>query len=298
LDETSRGELARGRGIDPAIYELYRKFKMAGADALKDYEDLLEDPIDVLKRECPGEDVFRFVATHPDMDHLTGLYRLSQQEPGIDILNFWDTDNTKAFKEGEFDKSRYDWRDWQEYQRLRTSTEAPKTLSLYRGSSADYYTADGITILAPTPAIVKDANERKDWNHLSQVHHIRYGQSTLIMAADTTPEVQKEIAALYGTDLKSTLLKAPHHGRETCYCEEFCSVVKADYTIVSVGKKPENDASNKYRKHSKKVLSTRFHGTIYAELDADGTVRIFDHARQRIDVVADLARALTGLSWR
>ena len=38
------------------------------------------------------------------------------------------------------------------------------------------------------------------------------------------------------------------------------------YTILSVGKKPDNDASNKYRKYSENVWSTRWKGDITLEI--------------------------------
>ena len=46
------------------------------------------------------------------------------------------------------------------------------------------------------------------------------------------------------------------------------------YTIVSVGKKPETDASNKYRNYSKHVWSTRWKGNIVATLNEKGLVDI------------------------
>ena len=37
------------------------------------------------------QDIFRLIVTHPDMDHMTGLYRLFEQEKSKKILNFWHT---------------------------------------------------------------------------------------------------------------------------------------------------------------------------------------------------------------
>jgi hypothetical protein len=42
------------------------------------------------------------------------------------------------------------------------------------------------------------------------------------------------------------------------------------YTIVSVGKKPETDASNKYRQYCDNVWSTRWHGNIVLTIQPDG----------------------------
>ena len=291
LDERSVAELCEFLGVSPLSYRLACRVGGSEQYALKDYEALLEDPVDVLKRECPGEDVFRFIATHPDMDHLSGLYRLSVQEASIAILNFWDTANTKAMTAADFKDTRYDPRDWAEYKRLGSGDAGVKVLQNYRGAEGQYWTDDGVVILTPTRSIVEDANEREDWNHLSYVLKIVYGGTSVILPGDATTKSQNDLVDVFGDGLRATILKAPHHGRDSAYCDDFVRLVEPDYTIVSVGKKPDNDASNKYRKHSKKVYSTRFNGTIHAQLWPDGTVRMFNHAGERIDLDAEKERA-------
>lgn len=288
LDGKSVDELCKSKGIDPMRYLLSAALGGTERMALKDYEDMLEDPLDVLKRECPGSAVFRFVASHPDMDHLTGLYRLSRQESTNDIVNFWDTANTKS--EPEELGPGQDGRDWEEYQRLRRSGTDPKAHFKVREDRGNYWTDDGISILAPTPKIIEDANQSGNWNHISQVLHIQYGDSSVILPGDTSIAVQEELAQIYGESLGSSILKAPHHGRDSGYCNEFAKLVHPDYTIVSVGKKPDTDASNKYRQHSRKVYSTRFQGTIHAQLWEDGSVRMYNHVGRRIDIGADVER--------
>ena len=44
-----------------------------------------------------------------------------------------------------------------------------------------------------------------------------------------------------------------------------------EFTIVSVGKKPKTDATNKYKQYSTHVWSTRWKGNIRFELNIDGT---------------------------
>ncbi|MDJ0728679.1 MAG: hypothetical protein QNJ33_01680 [Crocosphaera sp.] len=51
-------------------------------------------------------------------------------------------------------------------------------------------------------------------------------------------------------------------------------LMKPQYTIVSVGKKPETDASNKYRQYSDHVWSTRWRGNITLEIDTNGQANI------------------------
>jgi beta-lactamase superfamily II metal-dependent hydrolase len=51
-------------------------------------------------------------------------------------------------------------------------------------------------------------------------------------------------------------------------------LLKPKYTIVSVGKKPDTDASADYRKHSENVWSTRWKGNIHIEFGAGSKATI------------------------
>lgn len=297
LDKQSESELREAAGwtlLAPFLSEQSQQIIEAKFLA---YRKLLDDPIEVMKTELPGHDVFRFVLTHPDMDHMTGLHRLLSGLDGISVLNFWDTENTKE----EPDKygNGYDERDWKAYEQVRCSTTDPKVLNVYRGYRADFYQQDGVTILSPTTALRDECNEDEDWNNISQVLRIEYGKSSLILPGDVEAKAQEAMVEEFGDGLKSTILKAPHHGRESGYYEDFAAAVSPDYTIVSVGKKPDSDASSKYRKHTKhKVFSTRFMGTIRAHLFADGDVYLWNSPAKggaRIDAEAELQEALRAI---
>ena len=143
-----------------------------------------------------------------------------------------------------------------------------------------------------------DANTRKDWNHLSYVFHISHGSSSVILPADSSIAAQKEMAELYGSNLASVVLKAPHHGRDSGYCKEFASLVNPDFTIVSVGKKPATDASNKYRNYTRqRVLSTRFQGTMHLKLHYDGSLELYNSKNQRLDLNEDVKSVRRQASW-
>lgn len=299
FDKATRSEILESMGLSgyrKAAYE-------SGLDILsenerkayKDYEALLEDPIDVLKQRVfrsNGGTVFRFVTSHPHLDHLEGIYRLSRQEPSIDICNFWDTANTRTFTQKEWnDMPDEDKLNWSEYQRLRRSPSDPKALFLLRGDKGEYYTDDGIFVLSPTQKIVSEGNERNTydgWNHLSYVLYLTYGKSSLILPGDASISAQQELADIFGDSLRTSVLKAPHHGRDSGYCESFANAVSPRFVIVSVGKKPDTDASNKYKKHCERVVSTRFQGTMYLRLYADGALELYNHKHERLDLNEDL----------
>ena len=59
---------------------------------IDDKDDVLQDPLEFLDRQYPQHAIFRFVLTHPDMDHISGLDQLFRQRSAF---NFWDTEHEK-----------------------------------------------------------------------------------------------------------------------------------------------------------------------------------------------------------
>ncbi|MFC7320062.1 ComEC/Rec2 family competence protein [Halobacillus campisalis] len=233
------------------------------------------DPVDYINDNLghPAS-VFRFILTHPDMDHMSGLYKLKDE--GKNIINFWDADNKKEVKESEV-PSKFDYRDWQTYQEIRKSTEDPKVLNILKGEQRDYFAADNINVLSPTKEIIKEANEDCNWNLLSYVLLIEYAGHKIVLGGDADTQVWDELAETDEELLKDvSILKAPHHGRNSGYSQKAVSQMTPDWTICSVGKKPAQDSSNKYRNYTnKKVLSTRFRGNIVAEISSNGDLKMY-----------------------
>jgi competence protein ComEC len=89
------------------------------------------NPIDYLyEREITR--IFRFILTHPDMDHMDGIKEFFAH---LSPINFWDTDNNceKEFETDEY--GRYNPDDWYFYKSLRdkTATNSPTRLTLFSG---------------------------------------------------------------------------------------------------------------------------------------------------------------------
>jgi competence protein ComEC len=242
----------------------------------KGYDITLTNPVEFLKLLYPSTNIFRYIQTHPDLDHMRGLTALRSEN--IQIVNLWDTEHEKT---PEF-QSDSDEEEWAEYQKLRTSEESPKVLQLYRDSKGAYWNqdppgtdgGDGIDILSPTPDIVEAANESDKTNNLSYVLRLRYKGITVIFGGDAEEEVWEDLVQQYGKQLKCNVLKASHHGRDSAYHQKAVEFMSPEFTIVSVGEKPETDASNKYRQYSKNVWSTRWKGNITLSIDDEGKATI------------------------
>ena len=59
--------------------------------------------------------IFRYIQTHPDMDHMDGIKALFE---AFSPVNFWDTDNNKEILNSSWLGSQYSKEDWNFYKRV------------------------------------------------------------------------------------------------------------------------------------------------------------------------------------
>ena len=198
------------------------------------------NPIEYLKN-YNETDIFRFILTHPDMDHMDGIKNLFKE---IQVTNFWDTKNEKIMDE-DSDWGRYNKEDWNFYQSIRNSDNSPKTLTLYAGAKGQYYNSDengedggdGLSILAPTEQLVKDANETGNYNDCSYVILYRTGNKKIIFAGDSAEKTWDYILENHRKEVENIdLLIAPHHGRKTGGNHEYLDVLKPKLTLFGNAK--------------------------------------------------------------
>ena len=107
---------------------------------------------------------------------------------------------------------------------------------------------------------------------MSYVLLIVYGKHKIVLGGDAEEDTWKFITEKYPKLIENVrILKASHHGRDSGYYQPAVKLMSPEFTIVSVGKKPSTDATNKYKQYSPNVFSTRWKGNILFELNADGT---------------------------
>lgn len=185
----------------------------------KDYKQKKnpDNPIFYLK-EKGIQNIFRFIVTHPDMDHLDGIKDLFDE---FSIANFWDTDNKKEISD-KAGSGGYNMEDWKFYKSLRDGKISPSTrLTYFANNSNLYYNQDNIEILSPTPSIIKACNEKGNWNDSSQV--ILYtppkangGHWKILFAGDSEDLTWEHIITNHAEKVKNIdVLFAPHHGRDS-----------------------------------------------------------------------------------
>ena len=290
LPEIDKQALAAARGMN------VREFAGAGLRMGKRswqeyYESLLVDPYDYYQAHFRGQSIFRYLQTHPDMDHMTGLYRFFWMGT-VPLQNFWDVDHSKQQSEADFDHSPYDYLDWATYQLLRdgrgpkdasgtaTSHVIIKNTRLDRGQ---FWTDDGIQVFSPTPELIARCNASGDFNDCSYVIKISFGGRSILLPGDAEEPAWKSMLSDLGPgQLACDILKAAHHGRDSGFYRPAVEAMKPKIVICSVGEKPDTDATEDYDRIAGKVLSTRYNGTIQVTIWEDGEVWITDHDGDRV----------------
>lgn len=199
------------------------------------------NPIEYL-RSFNETSVFRFVLTHPDMDHMDGLKEFFDE---FNPANFWDTENTKVID--SFDSTKFDEDDWKFYLSLRDGKpEAnPRRLTLYSGEKGKYWNlgedgtggGNGLTILAPTKEIVANASATGDHNDYSYVLMYQAQGKKVIIGGDSHDVTWDHILEKHANLVKDTdILIAPHHGRDSGRSYDFLDVLNPKITFFGVAR--------------------------------------------------------------
>ena len=250
----------------------------------KYYDIPLDDPLSYLEENIKKENIFRYVQTHPDIDHLSGFKALIEN---YKIVNFWDTEHKNIIKTDFINESdREDWKCYLKYRKYKKKVFYRSSKEITSTTRYPYK----IYVFHPTKDALKagDLHENPNPNYFSYLILIDYCGFKTVLGGDVTQNYWKDLWNWLDKDksIKELfknicILKASHHGRKSGRCgweengiynREFLNWMDPEYAIISVGKKPENcDATEWYRKRPDKsnrnVLTTRWYGTICTSYD-------------------------------
>ncbi len=201
----------------------------------KDYQQkkIPDNPIQYLKK-LNIKNIFRFIITHPDMDHLDGIRDLYTD---FDVTNTWDTDNLKYIDpNGNF--AGYNKEDWEFYRKLRAGQYTGTGRKTYYATEVnEYYNQDDLKILAPTRTLVKQANDSGNFNDSSYVllytpKKANGGNWKFLFAGDSEDSTWEYILANFKDEVANVdVLFAPHHGRDSGRSYEFLKTVNPKVTL-------------------------------------------------------------------
>lgn len=208
-----------------------------------------DNPIEYL-RKLKISRIFRFIITHPDMDHLDGIKDLYSI---FDPINTWDTDNNKQIDLNNF-CAKYHKEDWKFYENIRAKKYSNTTRLAYYSETTpcQYWDIDYLNVLCPTKKLAKEANESSsdDYNDVSYVILFTPPKKggkhwKIIFGGDSHDTSWKHIIKTYEEEVSNIdILFAPHHGRDSQRDWSFLDILKPTLTLMG-------NASSEYLAYEK-----------------------------------------------
>lgn len=146
----------------------------------------------------------------------------------------------------------------------------------------DFFTVGDCDITVYSPSLSEEdlynvfnnpGKTAKMINNTSLVFKLEYGNFSILFSGDVYKGQDRKIVRKYGNELKSTLLKVPHHGEfYTANSGTFASVVQPEYGIVMDNRYVSTMGSvisNKYFAYGGHILFRDDAGYILAESDGN-----------------------------
>lgn len=232
-----------------------------------------------------GRPIFRFIATHPQKDHLKGIKQLFEND-GINVWNFWDLKH-----DFEPQKEGLDWEDykedWEKYCELREKEFIKRYWDYH--APMKFWDEDRIEILSPSKELYNfvhynEENKKRSKeeigqliNNMSYILLIRVNDIKILLAADAEEKSWEYMLKIHGDKLKNIdILKAAHHGRLSGFHEEAVKLMSPKHIVFSISTDSdgEHGAEEEYKKivPDAKFYKTGDFGTIVLECDFDGDI--------------------------
>lgn len=216
--------------------------------------------------------IWRFILSHPDMDHMDGLDALVRR---LGVSNFWDTGSRRP--KPNFDNCPYKEEDWETYERIRDGTL--NVLTAIRQAGARFSFAnqdadgtgggDGLHILSPDSKLIDDPNTEDDINEGSYVVQYLTAGKNLIFPGDAHDVSWEYIRKHEAASVRNcTFLLAPHHGRDAGRSYEFLDLLQPKLTLIGCSPSKYIDYDQWYRRKLDIITSNQC-GNVVLEASAD-----------------------------
>lgn len=185
------------------------------------------------------------VATHPDADHIGGLPAAFHAATVQTLLSPVETSDENRFN-------------------VLLNTATGKAVPLVVPEAGTVYTLGNaqVTVLSP---VIQFANK----NDLSIVLRVDYGKTSMLLMADASTAVERDLIARHA-NLDADVLKVSHHGSDTATSTAFLNAVTPDIAVISCAANSGAPSWNVlYALADKSILTTAQKGTIILRSDAE-----------------------------
>lgn len=190
--------------------------------------------------------IHTLIATHPDVDHIGGLLAVLDSDIQID----------KVLDPG-YRHTSYTYRDFLKKigRRRETKYYQPRA-----GQVLNWGDEVKVQVLSP-------AHLFPNSNNCSIVVKLEFRDISFLLTGDAEKEAEGAMVSRYGNRLKSTVLKASHHGSRTGSSFNFIKMVGPQVAVISCGKRnkfgfPHKEVMDKLARFKVKVYRTDYQGNI------------------------------------
>ena len=203
------------------------------------------------------------ILSHPESDHLNGLIYIAKH---FNVKTIW-TNGEVANTYG--------------YKQLAKIVAGKKiNMPTFRDLSRKHdINGVGLEILYPECNFLNKKKKEK-WrniNNNSLVVRVAYNAKSFLFPGDIMAKAEKELVAIAGKQLESTVLIAPHHGSKTSSTRLFLEKVKPEIVIISSGrnsrlKHPDPLVLKRYQKLGYKIFCTSQNGALAMSTDGSSLI--------------------------
>lgn len=203
-----------------------------------------------LLKERDISTIDKLIITHPHADHIGGAYAVFKNFDVKEVYDNGDATTTKTY---------------QTYlKNIKQKNIAYHQLKA--GDSLDFGGGVSFKVFSPTEKMLKSDD---DLNDNSLVGQLRYKDFTMLFTGDSESGAEQSMVKAYGDELRSDVLKSPHHGSRTSSSDSYLKAVQAKDVVISLA------ADNEYGHPHKQTLDRyKKYGMNVYRTDKDGTVTI------------------------
>jgi len=199
--------------------------------------------------------VDKLIITHPHADHLGGASVIFKNCEVKAVYDNGEPTTTKLYRD---------------YLKTIKAKGIPYK-ALVDGDVLDFGGGVSFRVLGPTAQMVKEGgkkNGKPNLNINSIVGRLEYGNFTMLFTGDAEKETEKAVLSQHSAaEIKSLVLKAPHHGSKTSSTAAFLKAAAPEAVAISCGAgneygHPHKEVLERYKKFNIKVYRTDQGGTI------------------------------------
>ena len=206
--------------------------------------------LEKLGKEMPFWDRYidLIVLTHPEHDHINGLIEVIKRYKVGRILTNGIVRDTAEYKE------------WKKIIK-------EKNIPIYIAQAGELISLDNnikLFVLYPFENLLGKTSKKT--NNTSIVIQLIYKDFELLLTGDIEKEVEQKLINS-GIDLKSDILKVPHHGSKTSSTKDFIKAVSPVIAIIQAGK------DNPYGHPHESVLKTLSNIVTFCKKE-DGDIKV------------------------